>query len=111
MKMLTDNIKKEIINSLKPLDLEKVILFGSYAYGSPTDDSDIDLYVVTKDDFIPNNFREKMKIKLKVSKSLKQLKYKYDFDLIVHSSPMYEKFINMGSLFSKEIISKGHRLI
>jgi predicted nucleotidyltransferase len=109
--MLTDNIKKEIINSLKPLDLEKVILFGSYAYGSPSDDSDIDLYVVTKDDFIPNNFKEKMKIKLKVSKSLKQLKYKYDFDLIVHSIPMHEKFINTGSLFSKEIIRKGHRLI
>lgn len=111
MKMLTDNIKKEIINSLKPLDLEKVILFGSYAYGSPTNDSDIDLYVVTKDDFIPNNFKEKMKIKLKVSKSLKNLKYKYDFDLIVHSIPMYEKFINVGSLFSKEIIRNGHRLI
>ena len=111
MKMLTDNIKKEIINSLKLLDLEKVILFGSYAYGSPTNDSDIDLYVVTKDDFIPNNFKEKMKIKLKVSKSLKNLKYKYDFDLIVHSIPMYEKFINVGSLFSKEIIRNGHRLI
>ena len=111
MKMLTDNIIKEIINSLKPLDLEKVILFGSYAYGNPSDDSDIDLYVVTKDDFIPNNFKQKMKIKLKVSKSLKHLKYEYDFDLIVHSSPMYEKFTNMGSLFSKEIIRKGQRLI
>jgi predicted nucleotidyltransferase len=28
---------------------EKIILFGSYAYGTPTEDSDIDIYVVLKD--------------------------------------------------------------
>ncbi|HRF57283.1 MAG TPA: nucleotidyltransferase domain-containing protein [Campylobacterales bacterium] len=28
-----------------------MILFGSYTYGTPDENSDIDLYVVTKDDF------------------------------------------------------------
>lgn len=28
------------------VDVEKIILFGSHAYGSPTDDSDVDLLVV-----------------------------------------------------------------
>jgi predicted nucleotidyltransferase len=28
---------------------EKIILFGSYAYGTPREDSDIDIYVVLKD--------------------------------------------------------------
>jgi predicted nucleotidyltransferase len=28
-------------------DVEKIYLFGSYAYGSPTEDSDIDLMVIT----------------------------------------------------------------
>ncbi|SMP87795.1 Nucleotidyltransferase domain-containing protein [Epsilonproteobacteria bacterium SCGC AD-308-E02] len=46
-------LKHEIVERLKPLDLDKIILFGSYAYGTPNEDSDIDLYVVTKDDFIP----------------------------------------------------------
>jgi predicted nucleotidyltransferase len=30
-------------------DCEQIILFGSYAYGTPTEDSDIDIYVVLKD--------------------------------------------------------------
>ncbi|MDR0707026.1 MAG: nucleotidyltransferase domain-containing protein [Treponema sp.] len=28
---------------------EKIILFGSYAYGTPREESDIDMYVVLKD--------------------------------------------------------------
>ncbi|MDO8454318.1 MAG: nucleotidyltransferase domain-containing protein, partial [Sulfurimonas sp.] len=49
-------LKHEIVEKLKPLDLDKIILFGSYAYGTPNEDSDIDLYVVTKDEFIPQSF-------------------------------------------------------
>jgi predicted nucleotidyltransferase len=35
---------------LKTVPTEKIYLFGSYAYGTPTDDSDLDIYVVIKDD-------------------------------------------------------------
>lgn len=38
-----EKILKRIVNKYKP---EKVILFGSYAYGNPTEDSDLDLLVV-----------------------------------------------------------------
>ena len=38
--MLSESIKNEIISNLQVLDPEKVILFGSYAYGNPTKDSD-----------------------------------------------------------------------
>ena len=38
-----NKIKKEIVELLKPLRLDKIILFGSYAYGTPHDDSDIDM--------------------------------------------------------------------
>ncbi len=44
-----EKIKAEIVERLKPLNPEKIILFGSYAYGNPTEDSDIDLYVIKKD--------------------------------------------------------------
>jgi predicted nucleotidyltransferase len=42
------NIKDIILNSVA---CEKIFLFGSYAYGTPTTDSDYDFYVVLKDDF------------------------------------------------------------
>ncbi|AEF82779.1 nucleotidyltransferase family protein [Leadbettera azotonutricia] len=41
-------IKDIILNSV---DCERIYLFGSYAYGTPTADSDYDFYVVLKDDF------------------------------------------------------------
>jgi predicted nucleotidyltransferase len=41
--MLTDII-------IQTVPVEQIILFGSYAYGTPHKDSDLDLYVVLKDD-------------------------------------------------------------
>jgi hypothetical protein len=46
---LSDELETRIRDALAPLHPEKVILFGSYAWGQPTADSDIDLYVVTQD--------------------------------------------------------------
>ena len=45
-----DNLKFEIVKRLKPLDPDKIILFGSYAYGNPNEDSDIDLFLVKDED-------------------------------------------------------------
>jgi predicted nucleotidyltransferase len=48
------NIKKEldaITRSLvENIPVEEIYLFGSFAYGTPGKDSDIDLYLVFKDD-------------------------------------------------------------
>ena len=45
--------KLEIIKEtiLKYVPAEKIYLFGSYAYGRPNKNSDIDIYVVIPDDF------------------------------------------------------------
>ncbi|MFN9942773.1 MAG: nucleotidyltransferase domain-containing protein, partial [bacterium] len=37
---LLDDITQRLVSALNP---EQVILFGSYAYGEPTEDSDVDL--------------------------------------------------------------------
>ena len=42
-----DKLKELIINAVP---VEQIYLFGSYAYGTPHKDSDLDLYVVLKDD-------------------------------------------------------------
>jgi predicted nucleotidyltransferase len=41
-------IKEMILETLGD-DCEQIILFGSYAYGTPREESDIDIYVVLKD--------------------------------------------------------------
>jgi predicted nucleotidyltransferase len=35
---------------VQTVPVEQIILFGSYAYGAPRKDSDLDLYVVLQDD-------------------------------------------------------------
>ncbi|MDR2428867.1 MAG: nucleotidyltransferase domain-containing protein [Candidatus Margulisbacteria bacterium] len=42
-----DTIKNIIV---KTLPVEQIYLFGSYAYGTPCRDSDLDFYVVLRDD-------------------------------------------------------------
>jgi len=42
------NIKNSILNTVGE-DCEKIILFGSYAYGTPSKESDYDFFVVLKD--------------------------------------------------------------
>ncbi|MEA3353652.1 MAG: nucleotidyltransferase domain-containing protein [Campylobacterota bacterium] len=100
-------LKQEIVERLKPLDLDKVILFGSYAYGTPTEDSDIDLYVVTKDQFIPQSFKERMNITSKISRAIDTIRDKAAIDLIVHTKSMADNFKDIDSSFSKELLTKG----
>ena len=102
-----EKLKPLIVERLKPLAPEKIILFGSYAYGTPNEDSDIDLYIVTNDDFMPQTWKEKSNIYLKYSKRLRDLQKKIPIDLIVHTKQMYEKFIEMDSMFSRTILQQG----
>ena len=102
--MTTDNILSEITSILKQYGIEKIILFGSYAYGMPNKDSDIDLLVI-KD--IPENETREFRIKLKKALWLKLGKLNYSFDILVDNEQRIQKRIEMGDLFYKEIYSKG----
>jgi predicted nucleotidyltransferase len=103
--------KNELISqinlSLQHLNVSKVVLFGSYSKGTQTGDSDIDLLVVTNDDYVPASFAQKMEIKLRIANALNPLRLFADIDLIVHTKPMYEQFIRLNSSFKKEILSTG----
>ena len=98
-----EKLKPLIVQKLKPLNPDKIILFGSYAYGTPNDDSDIDLYIVTNDNYIPNSWREKSDLKLKYFKNLETIARKIGLDLILHTKPMYEKFKKYNKNFWHEI--------
>lgn len=65
---LDKKLKEKIVNRIvaveKPL---KIILFGSYAYGNPTKDSDLDLLIVKK------HFNSSIEEKRKIRKVLKDI--------------------------------------
>jgi len=108
---LSGEMERRIRDALTPLRPEKVILFGSYAWGRPTEDSDIDLYVVTQDDFMPATWRQKRDIVRTVSNRILDLRTQHAIDLLVHTKPMHRKFIEIDSSFARQIMSEGVRLL
>ena len=106
-----EELKPKIIEALKPLHLDRVVLFGSYAYGTPNKDSDIDLYVVTSDDLLPQTWREKSDIHLKVTNLLKDISQNYPTDVITHTRAMHKKFVEMDSMFSRKVLQRGVFLV
>jgi predicted nucleotidyltransferase len=59
-------IKRELINEAARILAEathplKIILFGSYAFGRPTEDSDVDLLVIERD--LPDKHREMVRLR------------------------------------------------
>ena len=75
-----EKIKGEIVEKLKPLNPDKIILFGSYANGTPNEDSDIDLFLL-KDDLSLEQTRE---YEINASMQIYDLvkKYKIGFDIL-----------------------------
>lgn len=72
-------IVKRIVTVANP---EKIILFGSYAYGIPDNDSDIDILIIKPD--IKSWIEEYSKIR----RNLKGIRF--PFDIIVISPEEYE---------------------
>ena len=58
------NKLKEIIIDIIPV--EQIYLFGSYAYGAPCKDSDLDLFVVLKDEVQLRDIEAAIKIRLAI---------------------------------------------
>jgi predicted nucleotidyltransferase len=106
--MLTENkYIQQIAEVLKEMNPYMVLLFGSFAGGSPHSDSDIDLLVVTNDNYIPKDYEEYTQLYLKVSRAIRPVKRRIAIDLIVHTLPMYNLFVKQNSSFCNEVVSKG----
>ena len=58
-----NKLTKLIINTIP---VEQIYLFGSYAYGKPKKDSDLDLYVVLKDEVQLRDIDAAIKIRLAI---------------------------------------------
>ena len=78
-----EKIKSEIVERLKPLNPNKIILFGSYAYGVPNKESDIDLFLL-KDDLEIKDLRG---YEREATKNIMDLIFKYKMGFDILSAP------------------------
>ena len=89
-------ITTRIVNSINP---EKIILFGSYAYGEPTVNSDLDICV------IENSYKSKMEEKAKLREALKGIRGAKD--ILIPSLEEYNFYKNEINSVYYEIETKG----
>ena len=79
----------------------KIYLFGSYAYGEPNEDSDLDLMVVCKEEF------EDM-IQPITNIRLKTLWKVLDFDMFIYSREVFERraknYIMENKIYNEGVI-------
>ena len=101
---------QELVKKLSKINPYLIILFGSYAYGTPNEDSDIDILLVTNDDFMPKTYTERLEYRLSIRKIIYEIEKQVPVDLIIYSKPMFKKFVEIGSSFSKEILTNGKKL-
>jgi len=85
----------QIVRLFKP---QKIILFGSYATGKPTEDSDVDLLVVMP--FRGKGFRKAAEIR-------SQIDADFPLDLIVRSPRELHRRLTWGDFFLREITENG----
>ena len=104
------NILDNITESIKTLNPLKIILFGSLSRGDFSEESDLDLYVALNVDKMPVSYDEKLQYKILVRNKILDISKQIPIDLIVHTKPMYERFLNINSLFSKEVLLHGKTL-
>lgn len=99
-----DKFLNDITSIITQYGVEKIILFGSHAYGMPNDQSDIDILVIKN---IPADEIRNFRITLKKALWVKLGKYDYSIDIIVDNEKRIQERINLGDLFYKEIYTKG----
>jgi predicted nucleotidyltransferase len=78
---------------------ESIILFGSYAYGKPTADSDVDLLVVMESD---QSIHART---VELSKALTPRPF--PVDIITRTPAELKDRLDIGDSFFKEIVTKG----
>jgi predicted nucleotidyltransferase len=87
---------QKIVQELNP---EKIVLFGSYAYGNPNRDSDVDLLVVMKTKASPKDRS------WAVSRLL--LPRPFPVDILVKTPREVKQGLETGDFFLKEILTRG----
>jgi predicted nucleotidyltransferase len=93
------HIKESVAEALKSIDAEKIILFGSYAYGVPTEDSDLDICVVEKE------YSSKWEEKTKIRNLLKHIRIPKD--ILVSCAEEYDFYKNQINSVFFDIHQKG----
>lgn len=89
------NITDQIVKKYKP---EKIILYGSFAYGKPTKNSDLDLLI------IKNTKKSRVE---RIKEVLMKVQCDIPLEPLVYTPRELNERINLGDSFIKEAMNRG----
>ncbi len=99
------SVKEIILNVVKKIKEhyapEKIVLYGSFAYGKPDEDSDIDLLIIKDTRERPIDRR------VYVRRVVSNLRKGHPFSSIVVTPQELKERLEIGDQFFKEILLKG----
>ena len=96
---ILDTIVRRIVAELRP---EKIVLFGSYVYGTPSGDSDVDLLVIMETTGRPADRY------LAVSRLIRPRPF--PLDILVKTPGEITQALEKGDFFIREIVTQGRVL-
>jgi len=88
-------VVKKIAENYKP---EKIYLFGSFAWGKPTYDSDVDLFIIKEAN--ERRFDRQLQVRRMLSSEV-------PVDILVYNKGEIEYRLRWGDLFIKKILTQG----
>lgn len=91
IRLLAEKIKEKF-------NPQKIILFGSYAYGTPKKGSDVDLFIIMDTDIA---------VRKQASLIRRELTASIPIDIIVRTPQQVEERIKLGDFFVKKVIQSG----
>lgn len=95
---IISNITKKIKDKYKP---EKIILFGSYAYGKPTRDSDIDILIIKK------TKQRHIDRAVKIRQILREENRRVAIEPLVYTPKEIDERLKIEDDFIKKILENG----
>jgi len=85
---------RQIVDCFHP---DRIVLFGSHAYGRPTEESDVDILVVMP---TKNPVGQACRIRLAVE-------HPFPLDLLARTREELEARLELGDSFWREVLSRG----
>ncbi len=100
--LIQKKIKEITDKIIKKYEPEKIILFGSWAWGEPHEDSDFDFFIIKETD------TPSLKRIEEVDRIFSRREFPMDF--LVYTPDQVENRLKIGDLFVKDILTNGRVL-